>query len=843
MATLVSPGVKVTIIDDSLTPGQGDGTVPLIFIATASNKMRPDGEGVAEGTMPQNAEDLYLITSQRELLQTFGDPKFQSMGSTQIHGSPLSEYGLLAAHSYLGIANRAYVLRADLDLDQLQPTTIEPTNPVSEGSYWYDTDDSSYGLHELVVDPDDTNEVMWSPVSIDYVFTGTAQSGVGTDGEYGLLIDTISGVESTQFIKKDSGQWVNLHDLASTELVASRVYPSTSSLTNGAAGTAMWLKTSDGRNGTEIEFRQMNEYGQFDQVQAPVLSQDSDADSYHESPAYGDFYVQYSFDTGSESHLSFRMFDGNTWDDFNDYYSSDTVPTRGPSEGDYWYNADVGVDANGESTVDLLINSGTGEWVNIGLPGIDDSDMNGTVDGKRLYAQSLDPMSVPSITLSSGDLWLDTADLDNYPSLQRFKGGRWVAVDLTDQSTPNGILFADARVNPLHTVDGSAGGNGLNNGGSNGPNLDHDAPDADAYPAGMLLWNTRYSTRNVKQWNSSTLTYVDGNNVSQFDGRWVSVSGNRDNGVAYFGEDAQKQIVTQRLSSAIQSNDEIRAETTRYNLLAAPGYPELIDAMTGLNIDVKETAFVVGDCPFSLKPTGTELNRWSANLNNARGNGDEGLVTSNPYLGVYYPCGLGTNINGSEVVVPPSHMMLRTIAYNDSVAYPWFAPAGLRRGIISNANSVGYVNDRGEFTTVVLSEGLRDVLYQNNVNSITPVPNSGIVAYGQKTRNAVASAMDRVNVARLVNYVRRRCDDMARPFLFEQNDKQTRDSVLAVYNSFFSELVTSRALEDFLVVVDSSNNTPDRRDRNELWIDIAIIPLKSIEFVYIPIRIQNSGTL
>lgn len=843
MATLVSPGVKVTIIDDSLAPGQGDGTVPLIFIATASNKMRPDGEGVAEGTMPQNAEDLYLITSQRELLQTFGDPQFQSMGSTQIHGSPLSEYGLLAAHSYLGIANRAYVLRADLDLDQLQPTTIEPTNPVSEGTYWYDTDDSSYGLHELIVDPDDNSDVIWSPVSIDYVFYDSTQSGAGTDGDFGILIDTVSGVKTTQFVKKQSGQWESIQDLNGVELVASRVYPLPSTLNNGAAGTALWIKTSDDRNGTEIEFRKMNEYGQFDSVQVPVLADDSAADDYYQSPSYGDFYVSYSFVAGSDSGLSFKMFDGTQWDDFNDYHVSDVVPTEGPDDGDYWYNADVGVNADGESTVDLLINSGTGEWVNLNLPGISASDMNGTVDGKRFYAQSLDPASVPSISLSTGDLWLDTADLDGYPALHRFKGGRWVAVDLTDQSTPNGILFADARPSPKDTIDGSSGGSGLNNGGGSGPNLDHDAPDADAYPAGMLLWNTRYSTRNVKQWDNSRLTHIDGNGVSQFSGRWVSVSGNRDNGIAYFGEDAQKQVVVQKMSSAIRDNDEIRAETTRYNLLAAPGYPELISAMTELNVDVKETAFVVGDCPFGLRPTGTDLNRWAANLNNARGNGDEGLVTSNTYLGVYYPCGLGTNINGSDVVVPPSHMMLRTIAYNDSVAYPWFAPAGLRRGIISNADSVGYVNDRGEFTTVVLSEGLRDVLYQNNVNAITPIPNSGIVAYGQKTRSAFASAMDRINVARLVNYVRRRCDDMSRPFLFEPNDKQTRDSVLAVYNSFFSELISSRAIEDFLVVCDTSNNTADRRDRNELWIDIAIIPTKAIEFVYIPIRIQNSGTL
>ena len=82
---------------------------------------------------------------------------------------------------------------------------------------------------------------------------------------------------------------------------------------------------------------------------------------------------------------------------------------------------------------------------------------------------------------------------------------------------------------------------------------------------------------------------------------------------------------------------------------------------------------------------------------------------------------------------------------------------------------------------------------------------------------------------------------MAQPFLFEPNDSYTRDQVLEVFNGFMGDLVTKRALYDFLVVCDDSNNTPTRIDRNELWIDVAIQPVKAIEFIYIPIRVKNTG--
>jgi phage tail sheath protein FI len=186
-------------------------------------------------------------------------------------------------------------------------------------------------------------------------------------------------------------------------------------------------------------------------------------------------------------------------------------------------------------------------------------------------------------------------------------------------------------------------------------------------------------------------------------------------------------------------------------------------------------------------------------------------------------------------------MILRTIAYSDQVSYPWFAPAGLQRGIVGNATSVGYVNEVGQFTPVRLNEGQRDILYQNNVNPIRIMPQGSIVVYGQKTRQAYQSATDRINVVRLENYLRHQLDILVQPFLFEPNDNTTRKSAKTAVDRFLSELVTLRALYDFITVVDTSNNTPARIDRHELWIDVAIAPAQAIEWIYIPIRIVNTG--
>jgi phage tail sheath protein FI len=183
------------------------------------------------------------------------------------------------------------------------------------------------------------------------------------------------------------------------------------------------------------------------------------------------------------------------------------------------------------------------------------------------------------------------------------------------------------------------------------------------------------------------------------------------------------------------------------------------------------------------------------------------------------------------------------IALNDQVAYPWFAPAGTRRGGITNATAVGYVTAEGEFSSVALNDGQRDTLYNVNVNPITFFTGAGLVNFGQKTRARGASALDRINVARLVIYLRNQLNKLAKPYIFEPNDKITRDEIKQQVESLLLELVGQRALYDFLVVCDESNNTPNRIDRSELHVDIAIEPVKAVEFIYIPVRLKNTGEI
>jgi len=146
---LTSPGVEVTLIDESNYLPAATNSVPFILIATAQNKVSGAGVGVAAGTTAANANKPYLITSQRDLSATFGTPFFYSTAAgTSINGYELNEYGLLAAYSALGVSNRAYVQRADIDLSQLTATTTRPTGDPANGTYWFDTGVSAYGAFE-----------------------------------------------------------------------------------------------------------------------------------------------------------------------------------------------------------------------------------------------------------------------------------------------------------------------------------------------------------------------------------------------------------------------------------------------------------------------------------------------------------------------------------------------------------------------------------------------------------------------------------------------------------------------------------------------------------------------
>jgi len=521
------------------------------------------------------------------------------------------------------------------------------------------------------------------------------------------------------------------------------------------------------------------------------------------------------------------------------YTYSFSSPYSNPTDGTLWYY-------NNPLDVDIMINTGSA-WR--GYKNIT-NDARGynlsLTDATGVILSASQPITqVSGGQLVAGDLWINTSDLENFPELYRYNGSTWVLINNTDQVSSNGILFADARwsstgnVNPI--TDSLPSITTL----LTSDYLDPDAPAYQLYPRGTLLFNTRRSGYNVKQFesaafNSTQLATVTGTQA----GAWITYSGDDPTtGIPYFGHKAQRSVVIRAMKSAIESSTALREENTQFNLMCAPGYPELIQDMITLNNDRQDTAFIIGDTPLDLSSDSTTLTNYITDAANAADNGEKGLVSYSEYLGVYYPSGLATNLDGNSVVVPPSHMMLRTFIRSDNLAYPWFAPAGVRRGVIDNVSAIGYIdiNDNNVFRSIGVTNGLRDVLYENSVNPITRLPGVGIVAYGQKTRASMTSAMDRINVARLVVYLRKVLAETAAPFIFEPNDTITRSQVTTAFNSIFNDLVAKRGVYDYLVVCDTTNNTPDRIDANELYIDIAVKPVKAIEFVYIPVRLLATG--
>ena len=1099
---LTSPGVQVSVIDESFYTPAEPGTVPMIFVASASNKTNAAGTGTAQGTLKANAGKPYLLTSQRDLADTFGDPVFKTDNNNNpIHAGELNEYGLQAAYSLLGVSNRAFVVRADIDLGELDPTADAPSaNPLA-GTYWFDTNDSRYGIQQWnsnainttggqtfttktptaifkqnqVVDYDGgdytplssigaigdyavvavttINKLWYKNTSGTWVavgsgdwikswatvkgstanpsFAGTADitvngttisvgantvtdvaqaitnalipgiSAAAVDGFLEMYSDgTSSGAEDSStggpvVIGGDATRLSELGITAGTYLppalqtsahTSVPTWKTTDTGTSRPSGS-IWFKTTVPNGGAKLSVKLWNastllwdeiSTAMYPDAASAIYSLDSTAGG--ANLAIGDLYAKtnvandalemgnftifrrqasgatkissaiitgttpgagthnftmsstdkgsaafstpivvnatttgsasgdailiaaaitsanvpnisaevdasnrvvishsqggeikfvdttgllndmgfkpfVSTDATSTASLAFvdgttnatspKQFQATNWRVLS-YTASDDAVTSLATQDQLWYNSIV-------DEVDMLYHNGT-TWVGYAdSTAYPNSDAEGPIVSASMPTQQSDGSA-----LTTGDLWISTADLENYPTVYRYNvdisgttSQKWgTPLDASDQTTENGLLFADARygtgpgtttVAPSGTIPALLANN----------YLDPDAPDPALYPKGMLLWNLRRSGFNVKRFERNYIDTTSENKrqsdesmANYYPHRWVTESGNQADGSGSFGRKAQRKVVVQALQAVVNSNDDIRDDESRlFNLMATPGYPELIGEMISLNFDRGLTAFIVGDSPFRLTPDATSLNEWATNVKTAVEDNDDGLVSMDEYLGVFYPAGFTSDNFGNNVVVPASHMMLRTIALSDQVSYPWFAPAGTRRGGVTNATSTGYVNNEGEFVAVALNEGQRDTLYSSNVNPVTFITGAGLVNFGQKTRARGASALDRINVARLVIYLRSQLNTLAKPYIFEPNDKITRDEIKQAAESLLLELIGQRGLYDYLVVCDESNNTPSRIDKNELYLDIAIEPVKAVEFIYIPLRLKNTGEI
>jgi hypothetical protein len=1130
---LTSPGVEVSVINESFYVPSDAGTTPLFIVASSQDKTNGAGDGTAVGTTTANANTAYLISSQRELTETFGDPKFYTNASgTSLNGYELNEYGLQAAYSFLGVANRAFVLRANVNTSELVGSATAPTAAPTDGTYWFDLASSTYGIFEWSQTNQSFTTITPTLITstsdlVGGVSTGAPKTSIGVIGDYAI---NTTHVTNKIYKKTASNTWVHVgseawHTSLPVVTVASgttvtsghtmlingtQVTTSGTTLANVAAvigsnvtnvtasvnsttgnleifhngkalgdssggtntirfeegnGTlvadlgltsntvlngvkllqeshtnrptwktadenrpngSVWFKTTSANSGAALVAKlYSSSSASFSTVASPLYANhhsaiyNLDAANGGTSLSTGTVYAQYNVTeesmtaadasdttpnladfqffrheggattitsnstspsftssekfkiaesvknqealntaveitlggTGADDFIAavngagltnvsaskttagaivmthklggeFRMFDtlgtpladagfsqttahgygtytansSTLIDNLYDIPTGDSIdssantgilasnwkrlsytaslssPTNEPADGTLWYHT-----ATDEA--DILAHNGT-TWV-----GYKTAYSGTDANGPQFKATAPTTQSDGTSSLVTNDLWIDTSDLENYPKIYKYntnatlsstntsnqvavttQGAAWELVDKADQTTEDGIVFADAR---YHTTADKA--DSLSTGGAGSPSsikdllsdgfLDPDAPNPANFPQGIMLWNTRRSGYNVKEYKNSYITTVKypgsgstglgnirtSNNESvsgYYPDRWVTKSSNNANGSGSFGRKAQRKVIVEQLKSEIDTNQAIREDQRGFNVIATPGYPELISNMINLNTDRNNTAFVVGDTPMRLEGTSTAIQNWANNTASALDNGEDGLVSSSDYLGVFYPSGLTTDNTGKSVVVPPSHMMLRTLANNDNIAFPWFAPSGTRRGVVDNATSVGYIDTAsGEFQTISVTESVRDSMHEVKVNPITFFSGAGIVNFGNLTKTSASSALDRINVSRLAVYLRTQLDAIAKPFIFEPNDELTRNEIKGAVESFLLELTGQRALYDFLVVCDETNNTPTRIDRNELYVDIAIEPIKSVEFIYIPLRIKNTGEI
>jgi len=259
----------------------------------------------------------------------------------------------------------------------------------------------------------------------------------------------------------------------------------------------------------------------------------------------------------------------------------------------------------------------------------------------------------------------------------------------------------------------------------------------------------------------------------------------------------------------------------RFNVITAPGLNHT-DHSTQVNniISLAETR---GDC-IAVVDTVDYGSTVSAAANSTD-------AINSSYAATYWPFVQVSTEVGENQFIPASTVIPGVYAFSDNLSAPWFAPAGLVRGGIT-----GVIQAERKLT-----KSNRDTLYEANVNPIATFPGSGISVFGQKTLQSRSSALDRVNVRRLLIDLKNFFSDQARNLVFEQNTITTRNNFLAVVNPYLESVVQRQGLYAFRVVMDDTNNTADVIDRNQLIGQVFIQPAKTSEFIVLDFTVEPTG--
>ena len=258
------------------------------------------------------------------------------------------------------------------------------------------------------------------------------------------------------------------------------------------------------------------------------------------------------------------------------------------------------------------------------------------------------------------------------------------------------------------------------------------------------------------------------------------------------------------------------------NMILLPGLDQQNhSAIISKAIDVCEDR---GDCFVVVDPVA-----YGSSITQATTEADD--YDSN-FAAMYWPwVQIPDNQVGVSRWVPPSVVIPGIYAFNDKVAHPWFAPAGLNRGGID----VAIQAERK------LTHSNRDTLYESNVNPIATFPGQGVTVWGQKTLQKKSSALDRINVRRLLIKLKKFIASTSRFLVFEQNNAATRQRFLGIVNPYLEQVQSNSGLTSFRVVMDDSNNTPDIVDRNILYGQIFVQPTRTAEFIVLDFTLQPTG--
>ena len=314
-------------------------------------------------------------------------------------------------------------------------------------------------------------------------------------------------------------------------------------------------------------------------------------------------------------------------------------------------------------------------------------------------------------------------------------------------------------------------------------------------------------------------------------------------------DDASRRVaIVTALQRAVLAVPELYGESITYTIVLAPGFPELVDDLDNLYVSTRSETATIADGPMNMDPDDYVVwaNAASASSLTLPSNrtlpaGYPSRLRGDHYY--YYGCGVITNLDGRDIVVPASVIGLRTICYSDLISYPWFAPAGIPNGLVTGVSRIGYLRgDLGTATIFIdapLRDGDRIRFALSKINAIPFIDGSGYVVFSQTTSAPVDSELASINIDRLVKYIKRGIRKNSKAFLFKPNDQRTRDQFKAFVDGFLSELVTLRGLFDFVSLCDKSNNGSERVAKKELWCEVAIQPITAVEFIYVPITVKK----